>query len=137
MISHQNNMISDLLGSPSWTLLEPMLYLVLMRYKVIIGAPDDEKVIQKVIDAATEAGAGRIGNYSRCAVINKIKATWTAEEGANPDDGEVGEITSADCVWIETQCSEDKLKEVILAVKKIHPYEEPGIQIIKLEEIDF
>lgn len=108
-----------------------------MRYKIIIGSPNDEQVIQKIIDAETEAGAGRIGNYSRCAVVDKIEATWKAEEGSNPDDGQIGKITVANCVWIETDCPEEKLKAVILAIRKIHPYEEPGIQVIKLEDIDF
>lgn len=108
-----------------------------MRYKLITGSPDDEQVIQRVIDAATEAGAGKIGNYSRCAVINKIKATWRAEEGANPDDGEIGKVTVADCVWIELECTDQNIKAVYQAIKKVHPYEEPGIQVIKLEEIDF
>jgi len=106
-----------------------------MRYKLIIGSPNDENVIQKVINATAQAGAGRIGNYSRCAVINPIKATWVAEKGANPNDGKIGEITTADCVWIETECTDKNLKEVYKAIKKVHPYEEPGIQIIKLEEI--
>ena len=108
-----------------------------MRYKIIIGSPDDKQTIQKIIDAASEAGAGRIGHYSRCAVVDKIEATWKSEEGASPDDGKVGKVTVANCVWIETECSEDRLKDVVLAVRKIHPYEEPGIQVIKLEEIDF
>jgi hypothetical protein len=107
-----------------------------MRYKLIIGSPDNEQVIGKIIDAATQAGAGKIGNYSRCAVINKIKATWKAEEGANPDDGEIGNVTVADCVWIETECTEENIKSVCQAIKRVHPYEEPGMQIIKLEEID-
>ncbi len=108
-----------------------------MKYKLIIGSPDDEKVIQRIIDAVAVEGAGRIGNYSRCAVINKIKATWKAEKGANPDDGEIGKVTVADCVWIELECSDENIKAVCQAVKKVHPYEEPGMQIIKLEEIDF
>ncbi len=107
-----------------------------MRYKLIIGSPDNQKVIQKVIDAASDAGAGKIGDYSRCFAINKIKATWKSEKGAKPDDGEVNKITNADCVWIETECTDKNLKSIYKAIKKVHPYEEPGIQIIKLEEID-
>ena len=107
-----------------------------MRYKVIIGSPDDEQIIQKIIDAAAEAGAGRIANYSRCAVIDKIVATWKPEEGANPDDGEIGKVTVANCVWIETECMKENVKAVCQAVKTVHPYEEPGIQIIKLEDIE-
>ncbi|HSW88698.1 MAG TPA: hypothetical protein VLG12_06065 [Candidatus Saccharimonadales bacterium] len=108
-----------------------------MRYKLIIGSPDDEGIIQRIIDAASDAGAGKIGNYTRCAVINKIKATWTPTEDASPDDGEIGKATVADCVWIETECTDENAKAIYQAVKKVHPYEEPGMQFIKLEEIDF
>lgn len=108
-----------------------------MRYKLIIGSPNDPTIIQNIIDAAASAGAGKIGNYEKCAVVNNIRATWTPTIGASPDDGEIGKTTWADCVWIETECSEKNIKDVYQAVKKIHPYEEPGMQIIKLEEFDF
>lgn len=108
-----------------------------MRYKMIIGSPDDVVIIQKIIDAASAAGAGRIGHYSRCAVVDRIVATWKVEAGATPNDGEVGKITTANCVWIETECTDKNVRAIYQAVKTIHPYEEPGIQIIKLEEFDF
>lgn len=36
---------------------------------------------------------------------------------------------------VETICPRDIVKEVIVEVKKIHPYEEVALEIIPLEEI--
>jgi len=106
-----------------------------MKYKLIIGSPDDIKIIEKIINAASQAGAGIIGDYKRCFVINKIKATWIPTKKSNPNDGKINEITEADCVWIETECDKKDLKKIIKEIKRVHPYEEPGIQVIKLEDI--
>jgi hypothetical protein len=45
--------------------------------KIIVDCPDEDKVIDLIIDAASEAGAGKIGNYSRCALITRGIGTWS------------------------------------------------------------
>ncbi|MFO0703692.1 MAG: hypothetical protein U0525_03135 [Patescibacteria group bacterium] len=100
--------------------------------KICIFGPDDEKVTSSLIQAASNAGAGKIGNYSQCAFIIKGTGHWKSEEGSNPTDGKVGEISIEPQVKIEMVCPEDKAKEVELAVRKVHPYEEPEINFIKL-----
>ena len=107
-----------------------------MKYKIIIGGPDDQEVIERIIDVAAQAGAGTVGKYRRCAVINKIVATWTPGKGSNPYEGEIGKPTVADCVFIDIECDEQSVRATYDAIKKIHPYDEPGIQIIKLEDIE-
>lgn len=106
-----------------------------MTYKVFVFAPDDEQVIKDIIQAASKAGAGVIGNYSQCASITKSKGNWLANENANPSIGKVGEITTIDEVKIEMRCPADKAKEVMVAIASVHPYEEPGTEFIKLEEV--
>lgn len=102
--------------------------------KIFIFAPDAEKLIGELIQTASQAGAGKIGNYSECAFITKGIGHWKSEIGSNPTDGKVGETSMEPQVKIEMVCPEDKAKEVEEAVRKVHPYEEPEINFIKLSD---
>ena len=53
-------------------------------------------------------------------------------EGANPHIGEIGVICIQDEYKVEVCCSLENLERTIRAVKEIHPYEEPVINIIPL-----
>lgn len=103
--------------------------------KIIVDCPDEAKVIDLIIDAASEAGAGKIGNYSRCALITRGIGTWRSDEGANPYIGKVGEISQEESAKIEMRCPDDRVREVCNAIRKVHPYEEPVIDVIRLEEV--
>lgn len=86
-----------------------------------------------IIEAISKLGAARLGNYDHVASITHVKGFWRPLEGADPYDGEVGKISCADEVKIETICPEGILSEVIGKIKDIHPYEEPLINILRLE----
>lgn len=106
-----------------------------MGNRIIFGCPNNKKLIDRLIDAASKAGAGRAGNYSRVATVSKGYGTWKSEKGAHPNIGKVGKISKVPSVTIDMPCPDSKLKAVYLAIKKAHPYEEPLIEIIKLEDI--
>ncbi|SRR6266568_2775666 len=108
-----------------------------MRLRISVNCPDDEVLIERIIDAASEGGAGGVGNYSGVAFILRGQETWKTEEGAHPYIGEVGKVSIQPSAKIEMQCSSEKLKEVYQAIKTVHPYEEPVIEVTKLEEINF
>lgn len=105
-----------------------------MKLKFFVFAPDEEAVINKIIDAAAQAGAGKLGNYSHCAFIVKGQGNWKSLEGANPTIGEVGEMSRANEVKIEMECEEEDAEKVAEAIKKVHPYEEVVIDFIRLEK---
>lgn len=102
-------------------------------YKFFVFAPREEKVIRAIIDAAAEAGAGKIGKYNKCAFITEGFGTWQAEEGAHPAVGEVGEVQKIEEVKIEMECSSEVIRDVLAAIKKVHPYEELVIDVFKME----
>lgn len=106
-----------------------------MKLKFFVFCPNDEKVITDVINAASEAGAGIIENYTHCAFIAPGFGNWKSEEGANPTIGEIGTISREAEVKIEMECPEEVAKNVKLAIKKVHPYETAVIDFVKLEEI--
>ena len=104
-------------------------------YKFFVFAPRDPKIIRTIIDAAAKAGAGKIGKYNKCAFITEGIGTWEADKDAHPHLGEVGKLENIKEVKIEMQCSDDCVKEVLRAIKKVHPYEEIVIDVIRLETL--
>ncbi len=98
--------------------------------KIFVIAP--KEYTDQIIDAMANAGAGIIGNYSHNAFITEGLGNWKSEEGANPAIGEVGKMSREPEAKIEMVCPEEKLNEVLTAIRRIHPYEEPAIDIIKL-----
>lgn len=105
-------------------------------YKFFVFAPRDEKVIREIIDAAAECGAGTIGKYKKCAFISEGYGTWLADNDANPHLGDVGKIEKIEEVKIEMQCSLETIQKVVQAIKKVHPYEEVVIDVIKMERFE-
>ena len=88
-----------------------------------------------LINAMADAGAGVIGNYTHNAVITEVMGNWKSEEGSNPTIGEVGKMSREPENKVEMVCPEEKLEEVVKAIKKTHPYETPAIDVVRLEEL--
>ncbi len=116
----------------SWRVLVDLSQFM---YKVFTFAPRDQKIIRSIIDAASSAGAGEIGKYNKCAFVTEGIGTWEAEVGAQPAVGEVGKLQNIEEVKIEMQCSDDCVKQVISAIKEVHPYEEVVIDVFKMEKL--
>lgn len=100
-------------------------------YKFFVFAPREEDVIRKIIDAASDAGAGTIGKYKKCAWVAEGYGTWVADEDANPARGEVGKTEKIPEVKIEMECPDEVIEKVLTAVRKVHPYEEVVIDVYK------
>ena len=77
-------------------------------------------------------GAGHIGKYDSCMSYSHVIGTWRPLEGTRPYSGVIGEVSTEDEIKAEVTCSVEELDGVIEAVKKIHPYEEPVINVIPL-----
>jgi hypothetical protein len=106
-----------------------------MRFKLFVFCPNDEHVITAVIAAAAAAGAGAIGNYTHCAFITGGQGNWRAEPGAHPAIGQVGQMTRVAQVKIELRCPAEQAKAIVAAIRRVHPYEEPVIDVVRLEDV--
>lgn len=102
------------------------------RLKLIMFVPEDEA--QKLIDAASEAGAGVIGMYTRCAYMSPGVGTFYSPPGTNPTVGEVGEIEQASEMRIEMVLPERLCGAVTRAIVANHPYEEPAYDFVRLTD---
>lgn len=86
--------------------------------------------------ALADAGAGIQGSYSHCSGSFSATGRFMPLSGARPAIGTIGQLEEVPEVIIQTLCHVDKVKTVIAALKKAHPYEEPPIDIIPRFEVE-
>lgn len=103
-------------------------------YKIVVYVPEAQGDAVRV--AMGEAGAGRIGNYDYCSFTVKGVGRFRPLAGANPAIGAVGRLETVEEERIETVCAEDRLRDVLRAIRSAHPYEEPAIDVYPIEVID-
>lgn len=94
-----------------------------------------ETYLKDLQHALQEARAGRIGAYDSCMSYGKVVGTWRALEGAEPHIGGVGEISEEPEIKVEVVLDAEQAKDVVSAVRRAHPYEEPVINVIPLLEV--
>ncbi len=98
--------------------------------KIVITVP--EKQAEKVRIAMGRAGAGKSKDYTFCSYTQKGVGRFFPQETANPTLGKKGELIQVKEDRIETFCQEKDLKKVIETIKKVHPYEQPVIDVYPL-----
>lgn len=92
------------------------------------------KPLQKALQ---EVDAGHIGSYDSCLSYYEVTGTWRPLEGTHPYLGEEGEISSEPEVKVEVTVYTENVDSTIEAIKKVHPYEEPVINVIPLYKTSF
>ena len=85
-----------------------------------------------VRDALFAAGAGRIGDYECCSWYTEGTGTFRALPGASPTVGKVGEEEHVAEVRLETVFPAEQRDEVVAALRRAHPYEEPAFDVYAL-----
>ena len=116
-------------------MISQLIYTIAMKYLFFVYCPDDKKVIDDIILAASNLGAGVYGNYSQCAFITHGEGTWKSEYGAHPVEGKVGEVTRTSVAKIAMSCDRYKAKEIEQAIQKIHPWEQVDIEFIEIKSL--
>ena len=82
--------------------------------------------------ALQSVDAGHIGNYDRCLSYSRVKGAWRPLRGAMPYNGTEGAVSEAEELKVEVNVSSDKLTSTLRAIRTVHPYEEPVINVIPL-----
>lgn len=100
------------------------------KVKIIVTIPIEN--VNEVRSAICEAGAGVIGNYTYCSMSTKCIGTFKPTDEANPYIGEKNKLEFVEEEKLEVICDVKLVKDVILKIREVHPYEEPGIDIIPL-----
>jgi hypothetical protein len=100
------------------------------KRKLVVFVP--REALDPVRDALFEAGAGRIGNYERCSWYTSGTGTFRGGEGADPSIGEAGREERVAELRLETVYPEERHDDVIAALLRAHPYEEPAFDVYPL-----
>jgi len=124
-----NDVLAGLCGLKD---IGPFEYVSVGRreYKVVTFVPLAQ--LEKVASAMFAAGAGRIGDYEQCSYRLRGEGTFFGTESTNPRVGRKGQLERVAETRIEMVCAERCLPEVIAALKRSHPYEEPAFDIYPL-----
>jgi hypothetical protein len=104
-------------------------------YKVIVYVPATSA--DKIRDVLGTSGAGKTtsGKYDYASFSSRGVGRFRPLKGANPTIGVIDKMEEVEEERIETVVEEYYLKDVLEAVRKAHPYEEPGIDVIELKNI--
>lgn len=106
------------------------------KVKIFVTIPIEN--VEEVRSAICSAGAGVIGNYTFCSTSTKSIGTFIPNESANPHIGEKNKLEYVEEEKLEVICDVSNVKKVIAELRRVHPYEEPAIDIVPLiEEEDF
>lgn len=106
------------------------MLLDIKKVKIIVTIPIAN--VNQVRDAICSAGAGIIGNYTYCTMTTKCTGTFKPSEKANPYIGEKNKIEFVEEEKLEAVCNMENVKNVLKKLREVHPYEEPGIDIVPL-----
>lgn len=103
----------------------------LNNFKIETFIPEEYlKELRKSLNDISALNIG--GNYDNCMAVSKVTGYWRPLQGANPFEGEVGEICEAEECKVEFCCKREVLKEAVKTIKKVHPYEVPVINVIPI-----
>ena len=103
-----------------------------MNRKLVVFVPDE--ALDAVRDALFRAGAGRIGDYERCSWYAAGTGTFLAGDATSPSVGERGREERVAELRLETVYPADSEAEVVAALRRAHPYEEPAFDLYELRD---
>lgn len=105
-----------------------------MIYKIEVYIPQNS--LDNIKNALYKINVGNVGKYSHCMTWYDVKSCWTPQPGSQPYLGQIGLVEESDEVKLEFRCSDSELKETISIIKENHPYEEVGINVMPLFDIN-
>jgi hypothetical protein len=100
------------------------------KVKLIVTIPTTN--VREVRNAMCEVGAGIIGNYTYCSTSTKCIGTFKPTDKANPYIGSKDNMEFVEEEKLEVVCDIELVKNVLAKLYEVHPYEQPGIDIIPL-----
>ncbi|MBT8484223.1 MAG: Nif3-like dinuclear metal center hexameric protein [Phycisphaerales bacterium] len=101
------------------------------NHKVVTFCPAD--AVDELRKALAAVGAGQIGAYQLCSFEMEGTGTFLGGVGSNPTIGRRGVLERVPETRLEMVCPGPALGLVVLTLREFHPYEEPPIEIHRLE----
>lgn len=99
--------------------------------KLAIFVPDGH--VEAVAEALAGAGAGEIGDYTRCTFRSPGTGTFLPGDASDPYVGERGRLEKAEEVRLETVVPAHLARGAADAAADAHPYEEVALDVYPVE----
>jgi dinuclear metal center YbgI/SA1388 family protein len=100
--------------------------------KLVTFLPPDR--YEQVSAALFAAGAGKIGLYQDCAFVSTGTGTFLASPEASPYLGRAGQRERVSELRLETLLPKDRASQALAALRLVHPYEEPAVDVYPLSQ---
>lgn len=105
------------------------------QFKLIVHVPVSHA--NAVRQAIGDAGGGHAGEYTHCSFTVTGTGRFKPAEGASPHIGKPGEYETVEEECVEaSHIAHSKVKDVVEAMIKAHPYEETAYQLIEHFDVD-
>lgn len=122
-----NQALADALGLQDARPLQPAADGVLDQLTVFVPREHADRLF----DALTAAGAGRLGAYDRAGFRSQGLGTFRPLAGADPAVGTVGAQETVEETRLELVVPRGARREVVRALRVTHPYEEPAFAVVE------
>lgn len=103
-------------------------------YKLCFFVPESH--LEQVKEAVFDAGGGHIGDYERCCWQTRGIGQFRPLAGADPHLGQVGQEERVEEWKVELVCDDARIRAVLDALLKAHPYEEVAFDLWRLADPD-
>ncbi len=99
-------------------------------YKVATSVPKEH--LGEMMDRISESIEPLYPGYDRVFSYWPVTGTWRPLEGSDPFIGTPGRIAVAEEFRLEFAVAEKDLAAAVRAIRDVHPYEEPAIDVIPM-----
>ena len=101
-------------------------------YKLAFFVPASHVEVVKA--AVFAAGGGRIGDYEHCAWQTLGQGQFRPLDGSQPFLGQTGQVEVVEEWTVELVVADERVAQVVAALKQSHPYETPAYEVWRLAE---
>lgn len=126
-----NDVLADAVGLSQRSALIPCVKAA-GHFKLVFFVPASD--VAAVLDALFEAGAGRMGPYSRCSYQSAGTGSFFPQAEAQPVHGRVGAQSCVNEQRVEVLVPKKAAGQVIAALLASHPYETPAFDLLALAD---
>jgi len=91
-----------------------------------------EEALKDIQKALLAVDVGHIGKYRGCMNLYPVTGSWIPLEGSHPLIGNTDERSVEPELKVEVVIKDEQTEETISAIRRVHPYEEPVINVIQL-----
>ena len=102
-------------------------------YKLCFYVPETH--LESVKQAVFAVGGGRIGDYDHCCWEVLGQGQFRPLSGAKPFLGRADELERVAEYRVELVCADERVRDVVAALRQAHPYEEPAYDVWQLADL--